>query len=124
MAFRTGYFYYINPCRASIPVKPKFVLCMSAEYNLFYLINSCDDKRPYEYEKEDVVYIEKTNLNTLSHKSYINISKPRQIEPWDYENAKEKGFIANDLWLRIKNAASHNRKLGMKLKKIIAYSKK
>lgn len=124
MAFRTGYFYFVNPCRASIPVKPKFVICVSEENDLFYLINSCDEKRPYEHELEHVVYLEKINCSALDHRSYIDVSKPRVIEPGDYSSATAKGVAANDIWLKIKKTALSDRKLGSKFKKIIENSKK
>lgn len=124
MAFRTGYFYFVNPCRASIPVKPKFVICVSENDDLFYLINSCDETRPYEHELEHVVYLEKINCNALDHRSYIDVSKPRVIESGDYSSATLKGIAANDIWLKIKRAASSDRKLKSKFKEIIENSKK
>ena len=124
MSFRNGYLYFVNPCSASIPIKPKFVICMSSDDKLFYLVNSCTDVRPYQYELNDVVYIEPLNLRALSHRSYVNVSKPRCIDDDDYDNAVELDYMANDLWLKIKKKVSENRKIGAKIKSIIAQMQK
>ena len=124
MAFKNGYLYFINPCSASIPVKPKFAICMSASENLFYLVNSCDQVRPYKHEVEHSVRIQPSQLKSLSHESYVNVSKPREIGIGDFVNAEEKEFQTNDLWLRLKKHAMEDKKLEQKYKKIIEKAKK
>lgn len=124
MVFKNGYLYFINPCSASIPVKPKFAICMSANDSLFYLVNSCDSSRPYKHEIEHSVIITPINLRTLSHNSYVNVSKPRVIGIGDYVNVEEKEFLANDLWLKLKSHAIKDKKLERKYKEIIGAAKK
>lgn len=123
MVFKTGYLYFINPCRASIPVKPKFAICMSTENSLFYLVNSCDDVRPYKHEEGHVVYIPEAKFKTLSRRSYVNVSKPRIIEPGDYVNTTEKEYVPNDLWIKIKSMALKDKSLSVKFKEMIDTSR-
>ena len=69
MPFITGRVYFFKKCKISNPVKDKFAICISADDSLFFLINSVDERRPYQHEVEHVIYLEKHQLNCLSHQS-------------------------------------------------------
>ena len=92
---------------------------MSAKDSLFYLINSCDEKRPYKHEEGHVVFIEAIKFKSLTHRSYINVTKPRIISVGDYNTASEKEYVANDLWLKIRKTAQNDKRLSGKLKEMI-----
>lgn len=119
MAFKTGYLYFINPCNASVPPKPKLAVCISATHSLFYLINSCDGVRPYQHEKGHIVILEEHVLSALVHNSYINVTKPRIIESGEYSHSTEREKIPNNILLKIKKQALCDRKLQNVYKNII-----
>lgn len=119
MSFKNGGLYYIPQCSISIPVKDKFAICVSAEDNIFYLVNSCDERRPYAHEIEYVVYIERHHFKELSHRSYINIKNIKFLPEKDLAKAMEYSIMPNDLWLRIKSQAATCKTLQGKYKIII-----
>lgn len=124
MAFKNGALYFIPDCSVSRPVKDKFVICISAEDNIFYLVNSCDERRPYIHETGYVVYIEKSHFAQLDHRSYINIRNIKNLSSEDLGHAKEYSIMPNNLWLKIKAEVSKCRIIQEKYKEIIERQKK
>lgn len=106
MAFKSGYIYHFSNCKQSNPVKDKYALCMSVKQNLFYLINSCSNVRPYQYEKEFVVILNSFQINILKHNSYINVKRLKIIASDDYDNFKEYEKVSQKVWLDIKKMCS------------------
>lgn len=102
MSFKTGYIYHFKPCRTSYPVKNKYAICMSGECGWFFLINSCDDKRPYDYEKDLSVIFNEFQVEPLKHKSYINVNKLKTIGIDDYDECQEYKKVSNMIWLKIR----------------------
>ena len=116
---KTGAVYFIPNCTVSNPIKDKYAICVSADDNLWFLINSCDERRPYHHELDDVVYLETHEINCLKHRSYINIKNIRMLSDIDKENFSFKCLLQNDLWLKIKTAVKRNKTLQRKYKQII-----
>ena len=105
MTFKTGKIYHFTPCRASIPEKNKYAICVSGKNNWFYLINSCSDTlpiRPYNYEAGMVVVLNSFQTPPLNRKSYINVSKLRTITDIDFDSCREYDAVSNQIWLTIK----------------------
>lgn len=116
---KNGCLYFIPQCGASVPQKDKFALCVAVSDRLCYLINSCDDKRPYRHELDSVVYVDRTHLAMLKYRSYLNVTKVCVLSQSDIDKAIEKGEIPNNLWLGIKKKVSESRTLQRKYKEII-----
>lgn len=121
---KNGGLYFIHNCSVSYPIKDKFAICVSAQDNIFYLVNSCDEKRPYRHELDFVVYIEPHNLQDISHRSYINVSKIHVLPEEDIQNSHEICVMTNDLWLRIKNKIVRCPLIQNKYKQIISGQQK
>lgn len=124
MPFATGMVYFFKGCQASNPVKDKLAICMSAEASLFYLINSVDEKRPYQYEKDHVVYLEKYQIKCLSHTSYINVSKICFMTEKSFTEQVVKELLPNAVWLLIKQKVLSDRLVLRKYKDIILHTEK
>lgn len=75
---------------------------MCGERGWFYLINSCDDKRPYDYEKALSVIFNEFQVEPLKHKSYINVKKLITIGFDDYDECREYEKVSNMIWLSIR----------------------
>ncbi|MDR1391270.1 MAG: hypothetical protein LBI95_02790, partial [Holosporales bacterium] len=117
MNFKVGTIYHFKNCETAYPPKNKFAVCISSRRSFFYLINSIDDKRPYAYEEKHVVFLETSRVECLSHKSYINVSKVREIQ--QKHDVQEKNILSNDLLLKIRNKVKNNKKLSNEYKNII-----
>jgi hypothetical protein len=104
MNFKNGAIYFMSPCPAAIPVKPKLVLCISKEHNRFYLINSCDENRPYAHEKDFAIILKKFRLDCLTHDSYIALNKLKPVNLENIDKCEFREFLPNDLWVYIKSA--------------------
>lgn len=75
---------------------------MCGERGWFYLINSCDDQRPYNYEKCLSVIFNEFQVEPLKHKSYINVNKLKTIGIDDYDECQEYKKVSNMIWLKIR----------------------
>ena len=124
MSLKDGCLYFIPDCSVSFPVKNKYAICISHEYKLWYLVNSCDEKRPYSHELSDVVYIEPIHFKSLYHRSYINIKNIRLLSEGDISKASECGVMSNDLWLKIMSSVQNSRSLQRKYKEQMKNIKK
>lgn len=124
MVFQNGFLYFIPNCSVSVPVKDKFAICISADDNIFYLVNSCDERRPYSHELDHVVYIEKRHFASLRHRSYINIKNIKNLSVGDLSVAEARGLMSNDLWLKIKSMVSNSKVVQVRYKDIIARQNK
>lgn len=75
---------------------------MNGERGWFYLINSYDKNRPYDYEKDLSVIFNEFQVEPLKHKSYINVNKLRIIGIDDYDECQEYTRVSNMIWLKIR----------------------
>jgi hypothetical protein len=119
MNFKSGTVYYLKNCQAVYPTKDKFVVCISPMRLLFYFINSVDEKRPYAHEGDHVVFLETYQMQCLSHKSYINVSKIGEIQQNQFSDAHMKEPLSNEILLRLKSKIAANRKLSREQKNIV-----
>ncbi len=117
--FESGTVYFIKQCKQSIPPKDKFVICISNKDNLFLFINSVDEKRPYQYEKDHLVYLETHQLQCLSHQSYINITKYFSISGSDFTSVEKRENLNPSIKLTIKTAIQKDKTIFNKIKRII-----
>ena len=119
MKYRTGRVYFLKNCPVSFPVKDKLAICVSGKNLLFVLINSVDEKRPYQHELEHVVYLETHQINCLNHKSYTNVSKLHFIQEAYLILSEEREMLSNAIWLNIRSKISQDPTIPKKYKIII-----
>lgn len=117
--FESGTVYFIKQCKKSIPPKDKLVICVSNKDSLFFFINSVDEKRPYQYEKDHVVYLENYQLRCLSHQSYINITRYFSINSSDFVSAEKRENLNSLVKSTIKTAVKKDKTISNRIKKII-----
>lgn len=118
MQIKTGFLYHLRECKVCNPVKDKYGICISAENQWFYLINSVDEKRPYAHEKDHVVYLEKHQIEALKHRSYIVVTKSTLIRPQDVKAIKCLEKITPLVWNNIRHQVCLDSTVQMKIKKL------
>lgn len=119
--YKTGFIYHFKPCRASIPEKNKYAICVSGRNEWFFLINSCSDIRPYKHEIGKVVVLNSFQVEPLRKQSYINVMKLIKISNFDYDECQEYEKVSNKVWLEIKGLC--NKVMAKKYSEIIASEK-
>ena len=119
MKYKTGRVYFLKNCPVSFPVKDKLAICVSGKNLLFILINSVDERRPYQHELEHVVYFEAHQINCLSHKSYTNVSKLQLIQEDQLVLSEERETLSNAVWLNIRSKINQDPTIPQKYKTIV-----